>query len=296
MKLENGLVSDDDLKFEREKQEREKSLAELEKQAAEEQEKKLREETQERFRKTERDHVELMKLKQGLLAADNADLKYEASVYAKPTGKKAIENFFYHYKWHFIAITFMTVFVTLFIVDMLTKVDPDIRVIYLPCNELNNHLDKLEDYFEEIADDINGDGKVYVEIIAIPVGVENYNPLNDVANQTKLAAESQSGATMIYISDEKSDDAFSPKGIYMTAERLEEVFTVNEGIVDQGFSLQFDILEEKLSLSGVAELPDDMYIAICEPVKVPGVSEKKFMETWNASKDFLENLVTDLYN
>ena len=53
---------------------------------------------------------ELLKLKQGIIEESDIIQQDEPEEILRPTGIKAVENFFYHYKWYVVLIAFFDCF------------------------------------------------------------------------------------------------------------------------------------------------------------------------------------------
>ena len=60
----------------------------------------------------QREKAELLKLRQGLIDESDEIPEDEPPKFEKPTGAKAVENFFYHYKWRLIGIIFTVALLT----------------------------------------------------------------------------------------------------------------------------------------------------------------------------------------
>ena len=99
---------------------------------------------------------------------------------------KWLDNFWYHYKWHVIIVVFVAVFLIVAIGQMANKEKVDAYIMYAgPTAFLAGEIDDLQDTFEEIMPDLNGDGKKIVQLVDITV-------LTDAqieANKKKAEAE-----------------------------------------------------------------------------------------------------------
>ncbi len=288
MDNDKGFIPKEDMEFEKEQRLLEEKRAQLEEQSLLERELQRKADIKARNKQADKDRIELVKLKQGITDETETELIKEPPVIEKPKGKKAVENFFYHHKWHVIVITFFVIFIVAFAYDLLSKVDPDVRIIVFSDNELADKTDELSKYFEQFAQDFNGDGKVYVEVSSIPITKTSGNAMMDLSNQTKLAAEIQSAEAMLFITDSEVDVEYPPEGLFMSKEELAELYSDNTSILDWGFTFDNDSLKEAV---GIEIFPDNMYLAIRYQTNVPGVSQKDFMKSWNNAKTFLDKYV-----
>lgn len=81
----------------------------------------------------------------------------------RPTSFKAwVENYWYHYKWHTIVISFFLILAIILTCQLATKEKYDITAIYSGPVQLNGgQLEKISDAFcELLSEDSNGDGKI----------------------------------------------------------------------------------------------------------------------------------------
>ena len=154
------------------------------------------------------DKRELLKLKQGLIEESETikELPHEENINyeVKGFGKK-LSNFFYHYKWHVIAIAFFAAVASFLIYTTVTREKGDIRILIFASDpQLTSSLYfKTEDIavaFEQYARDYDENGYIHAEAFYM-----NLNPDQDsnyyVANQTKLTSEVGLGTAQIYMGD-----------------------------------------------------------------------------------------------
>lgn len=81
-----------------------------------------------------------------------------------------LDNYWYHYKWHTILISFAAVFLIVCITQFSTKEKVDAYVMYAGENSFSvSELYSMEDAFEMISKDYNNDGKKTVKMTDITV-------------------------------------------------------------------------------------------------------------------------------
>lgn len=165
---------------------------------------KVKKEIEEQQRQ-QREKAELLKLRQGLID-ESEELQEEAPpAYEKPTGWKAVENFFYHYKVYVIVITIAVLILSVPIVQILTREKQDLYVLAISTDSSSGIYTKTTDIevaLERYCPDFDGNGYVHVGVNFIDLSAGNgYSQYVD-ANQQKFSAELFSGDSQLYITDQ----------------------------------------------------------------------------------------------
>ena len=81
---------------------------------------------------------------------------------------KWFDNYWYHYKWHTIVGAFVAVFLVIVIGQMASKEKVDVYIMYAgPKSFTPAVIHEIEDAFEDIMPDLNGDGKKIVQFTDI---------------------------------------------------------------------------------------------------------------------------------
>lgn len=141
--------------------------------------------------------------------------------------KKKWDNFWYYYKYHVLAGAFVLFCVIVFVKDMMAKVDYDYCISVIgnyPVQEEDTQA--LQDWFEEHAEDLNGDGEVHVQIADYylpPEGEAGYDPQIYAASQTKLMVDLQEGTSMIYFLDKANYEKLQEMEAFPKQEETVEV-------------------------------------------------------------------------
>lgn len=141
--------------------------------------------------------------------------------------KKKWDNFWYYYKYHVLAGAFVLFCVIVFVKDMMAKVDYDYCISVIgnyPVQEEDTQV--LQDWFEEHAEDLNGDGEVHVQIADYylpPEGEVGYDPQIYAASQTKLMVDLQEGTSMIYFLDKANYEKLQEMEAFPKQEETVEV-------------------------------------------------------------------------
>ncbi len=123
-----------------------------------------------------RERRELLKLKQGIIEESEIIPQDEPEERPKLTGAKAVENFFYHYKWYVILGAFFAVVFGVMIVQAVTKERADLNVAVISTSAdsgIYPKLDEIEKTLERYCPDFDDNGYVHVQV--------NYIDLNEAS-------------------------------------------------------------------------------------------------------------------
>ena len=124
---------------------------------------------------------------------------------APSCGAKAVENFFYHYKWRLIGIIFTVVLLTFMTIQAVTREKKDLYVLAISTTGSSGIYAKTHDIevaLERYCPDFDGNGKVHVGVNFIDLSTEGgYSEYTDAQNE-KFSAELFSGDSQLYLTDE----------------------------------------------------------------------------------------------
>lgn len=126
------------------------------------------------------------------------------------TPKEKFKNFWFHYKWHSIAIIFITIVLVILISQCSSRVKYDYKIVYFTYTPvLDEHTEILADYIESFANDTNEDGEVNIQIINCSFSNSNaaaqYRNTMLTKLSTIIAADRD---TVLFITDEESISFF----------------------------------------------------------------------------------------
>lgn len=226
-----------------------------------------------------RERLELMRLKQGVIA-ESETIHEEHEEEKHYTFAQKVSNFFYHNKWWLgIACFFVAVggFLTW---QVVTTVHPDMIVLLLVDDDLLNAVSNaaISDVFEQYIEDENGDGKVVVDVYYIPASDTTADQSGYTGDSTKLFAEFQIGEACIVISDEGADQFIVPDS---TLYNLEDDFGQYAETEDMRFYLSGTQFAEDIGWTE-EPLDKDIYIGI-RSVRKTMDSEEKMQEVFDVS-------------
>jgi len=153
-------------------------------------------------RRAREERVNTIKAKQGLIEIEKTD---EAAVIIPKTPKEKWQNYWYHFKWHTIGGIALIAVLAVMIVQCASRESYDlITILYTRSPIESGRMEKIEEYIEQYAEDIDGDGKVSVEVVDCSFIETNGNLQTTQAAMAKvqamIAAEPKA---VLYICDDK---------------------------------------------------------------------------------------------
>lgn len=276
------IKAKESLEKRRAESEAERIKAEIENKKREEYVKRLNEE-----------RIALLKAKHD--GGDLGEIISEEIVENKLTFKERISSFIYLNKW-WLGIASCCAFVLGFITfDLLTKENPDLTILLLT-NEIGFYSKSTEisELFGEYIGDVNGDGKVIVNIHYIPISGEDNDDSTEMQadpymlNQHRLNSEIQTGMGVIVIADSCSDEQLDPENNLLN---LSELFPENKHIDKYGFYIKNTEFTKIIRCDD--DINNDVYIGIREP-KAGISSEKKVRDNFKIAYPVLEKLIEDI--
>lgn len=164
---------------------------------------KVRREIEEQQRQ-QREKAELLKLRQGLIEECEDIPEDEHPKYEKPTGWKAVENFFYHYKWRVICITFAVVLITILVLQTVTQEKKDLYVLVIANSSADGFYVKTSDIetaLERYCPDFDENGYVHVGVNYIDLSSTNGMSQYNDAQRDRFSAELYTGDSQLFLSD-----------------------------------------------------------------------------------------------
>lgn len=108
------------------------------------------------------------------------------------------ENFWYHYKWIVLGCLFVAAVIAVLAVQCARKDPPDYTLLLASeRGYLDSELAPLKELLESCGEDVDGDGKVEVQIITCQLG-ENISREMQLANYQSLQAHLATGDVMLF--------------------------------------------------------------------------------------------------
>lgn len=287
---DNIILDDEDYEYERKIAEAEaekRRQLELERaEAAEKKKKAKRDAEKEREKQLARERLELLQLKNGVIDEEQATIKEEHEEAAKLTGLAWLSNFWYHYKVVVIVILLALTAVIYIIFEEIHRERPDLTVMMIANNGLEDRSKELEEFFEKYTDDIDQNGYVHVEVIMIPM-----NPYTDptvyTGYQQKFIAQVQTGEGMIVITDSNTQDDF----MELMKSDLDKDFPGNKYIDEMGFSFNSKVMAEMLVYE---DMPNDVHMSIRVPSETMEFNHEKAVKNYDDSYVVFKRIVEDI--
>ncbi len=227
-------------------------------------------------KKARQEFLELKKMQHGEMKAPPKPS--EIAIVPK-TPKEKWDNFWFQYKWYVVAITAITIVISILTVQCATRTRYDIEVVFFSYTAvLDDQTEKIADYIEKYTNDLNGDGEVNVLVLNCSFTDSSSNSQYKYTVLTKLQATIAGDQNAIlYITDDAAYDYL--KQLSDDGGLLEgEPYPLGEDFYKETETEEFGSLPEGLKIS-------------CRRVGGTTLEKSKDAETaYNESKKILESL------
>ena len=125
------------------------------------------------------------------------------------TGKEKRQNYWYYHKWYYLIGAAALILVILFLRSTVFKAKPDYTIALLTQEAYPEEFtNQLADYMEQYGEDLNGDGKVMVDVLSyqlyIGTSAEGRDANMVMAGSVKFTGDVMMNTSMIFIADEDS--------------------------------------------------------------------------------------------
>ncbi len=239
-----------------------------------------------------RQKLELMKLKQGQIEEDEIEQEKEPEK-REYTFREKVSNFFYHYKFHVIAISVVVLFVGFLTVDYLRTVRPDIQAMFIADDYgMTYRCENITECWSSYTPDLNHDRKNVARLYYIPTNYTDTDAASMYmaqADRTKLIGEFQSGETIIIIGNKQAYDMLGvTEGVFVD---MREIFPDDPNAEELGYRLAATDFKE---LVDYPEMDDSqLYISLRKPVKTFGMSEEAMEKNYNDALALVKAYIAD---
>lgn len=289
MQDNKNLIPDEDYEYEKELA-RKRRLEEENAEKAKEIEEKERikaERDREKAREQQlaKERVELMKIKSGVIEHSDA-ISETPDETRKVKGFERVTNFLYHYKIPVIFALGLMAAAAYMIYDTVTRKKPDMTVVMIANNGLEFRTQELEDFFEKYVDDRNGDGEVYVQVIACPLN-PNSTEMTQTSNQAKALAQLQTADNLFMIVDSNTDPDF----LDVLYHEFKSDYPDNKYMTENGLSLNFKFFANEVKYES---MPYDVVLGMRAPIKTVQDSKEKMQENFDRDVKVFEKISDDL--
>lgn len=175
------------------------------------------------------------------------------------TPKSWLENFWYHHKVGTLIGAFGLVVLTVLIVSMVTRVTPDYKAVMVTENGLlPDEVTYLEEILAQYGEDINGDGKVVVNINNLCLG----NGVNQTANMQALQIQLVTGDTLLYLYEPSFEQRFTAVGQDGAHCLLTELPFSDEGVSEDKISWNWSGNTHREQDVILARFPKDLHFGV----------------------------------
>lgn len=227
------------------------------------------------------------------------------NIVKEPSLSEKLENFWYHYKWHTIAIFFVTLVVLICSLQMCGKATYDVYVLYagempIENTKSDSNYHTMLSALKLVTDDYDEDGAIspLLKNLLVPMGKE-YDELAERGYERLIASDmSELEQLMVYSSEYYlcflSEDTFrdydkpTSSGAYpfvsltdLLPDGSDASFASDRGIYLS--SLDFG------KLSGINELPADTVVCLRAKLKLPGAGSSD--TAYDSAKATLLNIL-----
>ncbi|MBR4910809.1 MAG: hypothetical protein IKZ47_05765 [Clostridia bacterium] len=166
-------------------------------------------------RKAREEYLELKRMQNGELEPPPPP---SSEVVLPKTFKEKVKNYWYFYRWIVIGSVFTAVVIAICVAQCMARVKPDIYLtVYAQEYISDADAEKISEYFQKYCEDVNNDGKTYVEINNCSYATDG-NPQVIVAKKDKFNATFVAEETaFLYILDRKTFESFKDIATYSKA-------------------------------------------------------------------------------
>ena len=191
------------------------------------------------------------------------------------TPKEKLQNYWYHFRWHTIAAIFLVAIITFMVANCMTREKHDFIVVIHTHSYIDDRgIEKIEEYLEQYAEDINGDGKVTVQVSNCSFSEKTSSAQANQNAITRLQSMMITDEAVLYIVDEKGlnyVESLTEKG-FLAAEPLaleddfyefcngkEEYEQLPEGLMISYRKIKGTTLEDSKKAKSVFEMCEKLY-------------------------------------
>lgn len=197
--------------------------------------------------------IRIKKMRQGLLPdTENEEyLRQKEKESQRPVSiSEKGANFWYHYKWTVIVVSFLVIVGAFLIFQALTTEKYDTTVIFCTHTYFSSQqIGELEKELEDAFGDLNGDGKTDIAVFQARYHTgDNETQDYEASMQARVMAEIANGENCIFIAEKPFFESFCDKNVFAELE---------SGVY--GYSVKDAGLLKSAAFDGIR---DDCYVAL----------------------------------
>ena len=239
-------------------------------------------------KRLEEEHIELLKLKSGLISESDV-LNDDEQTEVKRTFFQKLGSFVYLNKWWLGLACILLSIAGLLIYDLASQPHPDMIVLVIGKNVQLGEESNVQEYLSQFTPDNNKNGEQLASIYYIPyTGVEKDDFVNSVPQ--KLSAELQNSESVIIIGNKTVDTVIT---IEDTLVDLSELYPDNPHVDKYKFMLKDTDFAAKIGLSP-NDISDDWFLAIRKPQDLVYSKKDKMQKTYDKDFAAFDAIIKDL--
>lgn len=222
---------------------------------------------------------EFIKLKQMQKGEISAESKSEEIV--PKTFQEKLQNFWYHFKWQTIFSVFLIGVIAVCVTQCASREKQDMFVVFLSYSQvLDAQIEKVEEYIEQYATDIDGNGKVAVQVVNCSFNQKSGNRQYTQAILQKLQSMIVSEPkAILFIVDEKGEE-------YINSISENGIFEKQSKLLDESFYIQCEGKED------YEVLPEDLMINYRRISETTMEKNEKAQEVYKAAQEVYNKIPT----
>lgn len=207
---------------------------------------KKKNEILEEQRRAREEFLKLKKMQNGQAVEAEPEFKAE-----EMTISQKADNFWYHYKWYVIGLLALVFSIAFMLVQCMSKEKYDLEIVYFSYTAtVDTQTEKIAEYFEKFAEDIDGDGKANIQVINCSLNPDVGDRRYRDSILQKIQARIMSGEkSLLYITDSESIKYFD------LMETTVPLFEENTCALGSDFY-------EAAKLAGVPPLPEGLTLRV----------------------------------
>ncbi|MBR4950724.1 MAG: hypothetical protein IKZ23_02095 [Clostridia bacterium] len=215
----------------------------------------------------------------------------------KMTLSEWIGHIWYHYKWAIGAASVLIAFAVFTIVQLASKVEPDISIMHIGPNTLTqNTQNSIAETLEDLGVDYNEDGKVHTNIVNITVDrftdednsyVINFDNNNE--GLKRFQVEIRTGDSIIYLLEEYYFNYCVERELLVPFASIIDDADMPQNVI-KGCGVKISDLES-YKLKGIKNIPETAILCIRRMPNDNEISWGKGKDHWNSNLTAFKNLI-----
>lgn len=207
-----------------------------------------------------------------------------------------VENIWYHYKWLIIFGGMLVAFLAISIGQMAATKDPDVNILHVgPMYISSGAADRIENTMAQFTGDVNGDGKIKVDMLDITVnkfGTNESNAVNyDDRNKAlqRFQTEIRAGDAVIYALDKEFFDiCIEEKLLTPLNEVIDDAYMPEKTV--EGYGIYVSELDA-FELEGLSSFPKTAILCLRRSPDKDPIKYGRTQEVWEGNRDAFIQLV-----